>query len=137
MPNRDGSKTAVVEYFGDGDHTFDLVDKEWKLISDLEQKVGNLLPALHRIRGGDFSAMELRHVLRTGLIGGGKSPSEAEALVKTWFDMHPLTECLHIAMAITGAALFGTVEEEPAPAAPDPVAEAVARLEAEAADDPA
>lgn len=111
MPNRDGSRTSVVEFFGDGEHTFDLVDKDWALLIELERAVGPILPFFGRLREGNFKVADLRETIRLALIGGGKSPKDAFRLVGTYFDMNPVGEHLPLAIAITGAAVFGVSDD--------------------------
>lgn len=107
MPNRDGSRTSVKHFFGDGEHDFDIVDAKWSLLIELEKTVGSVLPFFHRMQAGDFRVTELRELIRLALIGGGKTPGEAHRLVGTYFDLSPIAEHLPLAVAITGAALFG------------------------------
>ncbi len=111
MPNNDGSRTAIVEFFGDAEHTFDIVNPGWSLLEELQKKVGSILPFFYRLRAGDFLVGDLRELLRLSLIGGGKSPKDAAALVGTYFDLTPLTDHLPTAIAITGAALFGVSDD--------------------------
>lgn len=111
MPNRDGSKTAITAFFGDAEQTFDIVDDKWALAMELESKVGSILKFFYRLRAGDFLVADLRELIRLSLIGGGKSPSDAARLVGTYFDMHPIAETMPIAIAITGAALYGLDED--------------------------
>lgn len=111
MPNRDGSKTAITDFFGDGEHTFDIVDPKWALLKELQEKVGSVLPFFHRLRAGNFFVDDLRELIRLGLIGGGTSPMDAARLVGAYFDLHPITSTLPIAIAITGAALYGVDDD--------------------------
>ncbi|WP_194273769.1 MULTISPECIES: gene transfer agent family protein [Rhizobium] len=111
MPYLDGKRTAITEFFGDLEYTFDIVDEGWKMLTELERAVGSILPFFNRLRAGNFLVNELREVIRLSLIGGGQSPRDAARLVETYFDMNPVTESLHIAMAVSGAALFGTSED--------------------------
>jgi hypothetical protein len=111
LPNPDNSKTSITEFFGDAEYPFDLVDKGWKLVGELEKTVGSVLPFFHRLRSGDIRANELRETIRLGLIGGGLPPARAFALLDLYFDRSPLTEHLPLAIAVSGAALFGAGEE--------------------------
>ncbi|MBD8650806.1 gene transfer agent family protein [Rhizobium sp. CFBP 13726] len=110
MPHS-ASKTAVVEFFGDGEKTFDLVDDQWRLLIELETTVGSVMSYFGRLRDGKFRVVELRETIRLGLIGGGTSPADAHRLVSAYFDRHPVTETLPIALAVSAAALFGAPDD--------------------------
>lgn len=94
-----------VAFFGDGEKTFALPSA---LIDQLERKTGHGIGATFRhIQSQDYSVREIAEVIRFGLIGGGTSPTAADALVKTYVEDWPLAECVELAHNILFARFFG------------------------------
>lgn len=106
------SKTTskITEFFGDKDHDFNLIDPGWKLLRELEEKVGSVIAAFMRMREGHGRIDEVRETIRLGLIGGGKTPAEAASLVGRYFDRTPIAENLPLAISVLGAGIYGVPE---------------------------
>jgi len=97
-------------FFGDGEKTFALTHP---MILELERKTGHGIGALFdRIRHSQFAFTDLIEVIRLGLIGGGTSAAEADALVKTYAIARPLGESLAIALGILSTLFFGADESD-------------------------
>jgi hypothetical protein len=100
-------------FFGDGEKTFAFPSIE--LIQELERKTGHGIVALFSlIRNNGCSYNDLVEVIRLGLIGGGTTPPEADALVKTYAIARPIGESLAVALGILAALFFGTEEKSEA-----------------------
>lgn len=84
--------TAVTIEWGGEEHIFDL-----KLgnVRALQEKTG-IGPALiaHRLQTGAWNVDDYRETLKQGLIGGGKTPNDAEKLVKQHCDERPAKESI-------------------------------------------
>lgn len=117
-PKRTGKVTA---FFGDGEHTFRLQQPDaanpLALVEELQEKTGvGPYRLFNNISTDDFRVGDIREVIRLGLIGGGKSPSEAYRLVTRYFDREPISEYSTIALDIMVGMLFGhPVTEVPEP----------------------
>lgn len=97
-------------FFGDAERTFRLTPK---LIVELERKTGVGIGALiTRVVGRQFTHADLSETIRLGLIGGGTSPGEAEALVLTYASSRPLAETYPLALAILMALWSGASDDE-------------------------
>lgn len=114
------------EYFGNGEQKFDLVPGNWELLIELERTAEKGVYRLFaELSAGQARVNDIREIVRLGLVGGGKTPKDAEALVKTYFDLSPLAEGMALAISILGAAVYGrepgkpVVTEEPADATSD------------------
>jgi hypothetical protein len=91
--------TAIVLEWGGEEHTFDL---KLGQVRALQEKTG-FGPALlaHRLQSGQWYVDDFRETLKQGLIcGEGKSPNEAEKLVKQFCDERPARESILPATAI-------------------------------------
>lgn len=96
-------------FFGDGDKSFALPPH---LIVELERKTGNGIGTLcQRVPAGEFRHVELLEIIRLALIGGGTSPADADALVKTYAALRPLAEPFALASAILAAVWTGTTSK--------------------------
>lgn len=96
--------------WGDGERVFRLAIGQMR---ELQEKTGcGPLELLNRVQTGRWRIDELRQTLRLGLIGGGTSPTEAELLLRRYFDERPIAENAQAPAIIIGAALFGTEDEE-------------------------
>lgn len=82
--------TAITIEWGGEEHTFDL---KLGQVRALQEKTG-VGPALlaHRLQSGQWNVDDFRETLKQGLIGGGKSPNDAEKLVKQHCDERPAKE---------------------------------------------
>lgn len=100
--------TYYDEYFGDAVYRFNLIPGNWDLLIELERKIEKGLFVLFReLTIGNAKVMEAREVIRLGLIGGGKAPKDAETLVRTYFDLSPLSEGVSLAVSVLGSAIYG------------------------------
>ncbi len=88
------SLTSITLEWGDGDQVFDLPIAQ---VEELEAKTGlGILRIARRIWESEAKTTEVREVLRLGLIGGGKDPIQALALMRFYFDPAPAS---HYAVA--------------------------------------
>lgn len=101
-----GSVTLI---WGDEEHTFDLQPNRW--MRELQTKT-NMGPfeLLKRLRAGTWLIDDVRHVIRIGLLGGGKTDIEANKLMAVQFDNRPIMDNLPVAITILAAGLFGGAE---------------------------
>lgn len=106
------SGSAKVSFaWGDGEHTFRLAIGQ---LRELQEKC-NAGPAeiLARLSGATWRVDDLRETIRLGLIGGGKSPTDAHLLVVRYVDAVPLFDSVAPAQAILMAALVGAPGDQP------------------------
>ncbi len=95
-------------YFGDGEKTFALTSE---MIHELERKTGVGIAALYaRFMRQDFHFTDIIEIIRTGLIGGGTSPAEAQTLIDTYAKPRPVMEVLPLAFDILDARWSGKPE---------------------------
>lgn len=66
---------------------------------------------LHRLSTIDWLVDDIRETIRLGLIGGGKTPSEAYALVVHYVDERPPLESRLVAQAVLMQALVGVPDD--------------------------
>ncbi|MDQ0421104.1 acyl CoA:acetate/3-ketoacid CoA transferase [Peteryoungia aggregata LMG 23059] len=96
-------------YFGDGEKTFALTTE---MVLELERKTGVGIAALYaRFMRQEFHFADMIEIVRTGLIGGGISPTEAQTLVDTYAKPRPVMEVFPLAFDILDARWNGTPEE--------------------------
>ncbi len=77
-------------FFGDRERNFALTPT---LIPELERLSGVGIGRLcQKLVQGDFALLEITETIRLAMIGGGTSPQEAAALVKTYIAASPLGE---------------------------------------------
>lgn len=101
-------------FFGEGEKTFALTTP---MILELERKTGVGIAALYaRFMRQEFHFADMIEIVRTGLIGGGTSPADAQVLVDTYAKPRPVMEVFPLAFDILDARWSGTPE---APATPD------------------
>lgn len=101
-------------FFGDDVKTFALPTEQ---ILELERKTGAGVGAIYaRVMTGQFQFADIMEVIRLGLIGGGTSPQEAQALVDAYARPTPVIESFGLAADILEARWSGTVEPLPATA---------------------
>lgn len=111
-----------VAFFGDGKHTFALPHP---MMIELEHKAGVGIGALcTRVFNRHFTITDLVETIRLALIGGGKTPADAEQLVAAYARSRPLAEIYPLAVAILEVAYLGNSSEpakapEPKPVEPD------------------
>lgn len=127
-----GSTADIELVWGDGRHLFSLRVGQ---IGELQEKCGDLnkIDGTLRLSGpgeiaqrltyGTWRLADVRETIRLGLIGGGKTPTEAYTLVGRYVDQRPLLENVLIAQAIILRALNGPPEEEAAEKKDDQPAE--------------
>ncbi|MBZ9757863.1 gene transfer agent family protein [Mesorhizobium sp. ESP6-5] len=116
-------------FFGDGEKTFDLPAEQ---ILELERKTGTGVGTIYsRTMTGQFQFGDIIEVIRLGLIGGGTSPKEAQALVDAYARPTPIIEAFQLAADILEARWSGKVEA-PAPDAQDELRQAAATGDASA-----
>lgn len=95
-----------VEFFGEGEHSFDLTKVE--IILELERKTGAGIGALcSRVFAGHFSHTDIIETIRLALIGGGTSPERALELVNTYVPARPFVRAQSLAVNILQARFFG------------------------------
>lgn len=100
-------------FFGDGEKAFALPTP---MLEELQRTTGHGIGKLFdRLRGHDFSLQDIAETIRLALIGGGTSPKEAAALVKTYVNERPLAEGFELASIVLGVRFFGnaTVSDKP------------------------
>lgn len=96
-------------FFADTERDFTFT---FDLIAELERKTGVGIGALfNRLFRGDFSLADITDTIRLGLIGGGASPEQAAAIVRTYVENRPLSETYPIAVAILETLWFGKANE--------------------------
>jgi len=107
------NRHAAIELdWADGKHTFRLGLDE---LEELEQKLDTSLFALARRLHPDVPnarTKDIVEILRIGLIGGGKDPATAFALVRRYVDERPIEENRDMAYAVV---LAGLARVHPAP----------------------
>lgn len=102
--------TRIMTAWGGEDRAFQLQigqQRELQRLCDAGPPV-----ILSRLAGASYRLEDVREPIRLGLIGGGMTPVEAEALVRVYVDVRPLMENTLVAQAIVMAVVVG-VEEEP------------------------
>lgn len=105
-------KGEVSTDWGDGTHTFRLT---YPGLIELEEKCGApIADIIERVNGGRYSVTDIRETIRLALIGGGKGPTEALKLVRTYVDerigITGLTEHLMVVRLILLGVAFGFME---------------------------
>lgn len=101
-------------FFGDGVKTFALPTEQ---ILELERKIGAGVGAVYaRVMTAQFQFDDIMEVIRLGLIGGGTSPQEAQALVDAYARPTPVIESFQLAADILEARWSGAVEPIAPPA---------------------
>jgi hypothetical protein len=104
---------TVTLAWGDGDHAFNL--KLQSQIEELEDKCGcGIAEIFNRLREGRWKLADVRESIRIGLIGGGKTPVQALALVKRYIDERPLAESVLAAQMTLMATIVGAPSQPPA-----------------------
>ena len=104
-------------FFGDKERIFALTPE---LINELERETGTGIAAFcNRVFRAQFQFADILETIRLGLIGGGTSPSDAQALVDVYAKPRPIVETLPVAIAVLEVVWFG------APAAADEPAETI------------
>lgn len=91
--------------WGDGEHRFRTGLKEWREIQ--EKCDAGLIEIWDRLMARKWRVDDVREVIRVGLIGGGKTPTEALTLVKRYVEDRPLLESVPVAIAVLMAACAG------------------------------
>lgn len=69
---------------------------------------------LQQMYQGTWRIEHISHVIRLGLIGGGKDPVEALKVVRSYVESRPPLESLQTAIAVLAAGCAGAPEEPPA-----------------------
>lgn len=101
----------VVVTWGDEDRVFDLQPLRW--LRELETKTGvGAFKLLTLLRTGEWKVDHVRHVIRTGLLGGMSEPNDtlANTIMSTQFDNRPIMQNVPLAVTILAAGLFGGSE---------------------------
>jgi len=95
-------------FFGDGEKTFALTTE---MILELERTTGVGIGAVwDRFTRRDYHFGEMMEVIRTGLIGGGMSPVEANELVGIYAKATPIEDICILSFYILDARWNGTPE---------------------------
>lgn len=102
---------AVTLQFGDDEYSFRL---RMAQLMELDEKteVGPQY-MLIEFSAGKARVPWIREIIRLGLIGGGKTPTEAFTIVKRYVDERPIVESTLHAQAILAAAVVGMPEDTP------------------------
>lgn len=99
-----------------GKHVFNLNDKHVRLrmqVIGLPGVFGNTPAAcLRRLQEDAYSTDDLERIIEWGLIGGGMSPREAEALLDAHVRMNPVAPNAMLAAVILGAFFTGEVNAD-------------------------
>lgn len=96
--------TPITSFFGDGEHTFKLDHPRVRTV-ETEAKAGIGL-LLARVQGYAYSLDDLLIVIRHGLIGGGKTPAEAERLVRDYAPVTPIADLVTLTLGILDNVFF-------------------------------
>ena len=108
-------------FFGDGEKTFALPPDQ---IQELQRKIGAGIGVIYtRVMSGQFEFADLMETIRLGLVGGGTSPKDAQALVDAYARPTPIIESFQLAADILEVAWSGKVEA-PAPDSQDDLRQA-------------
>lgn len=100
-------------FFGDGEKTFAFPTLE--LIHELERKTGHGFGALFaRVSRHECGFSDALEIIRLGLIGGGTTPAEADAVVRAYGIARPFAESLAVAAGILAVVMFGAEEKSEA-----------------------
>jgi len=67
---------------------------------------------LNRLFDGSWRDHDLRMPIEQGLVGGGMSQREAQALVEKWIDPEPKSQFIPLAQAVLMAWLTGAEDED-------------------------
>jgi hypothetical protein len=104
----DGATTLI---WADGEHRFRLRIRE---LRELQDKC-DAGPAqiMMRLVQHTWRVDDILQTIRLGLIGGGKSPTDALVLVKRYVEDRPLAENVVVAAEIIAAAISGDPKEDP------------------------
>lgn len=98
-----GFDARVTIPWGDGEHVFRLALAQ---LLELQEKTdAGPVELVARIQAHRWRVQDLRETIRLGLIGGGKTPTEALVLVSRYVDGRPLLESEPVAAEIITAAL--------------------------------
>lgn len=82
------------------------------LIFDLEDKCGaGIAVVFNRLRSDCWKLNDVRETIRLGLIGGGRTPVEAMAIVKRHVDDQPLLPLVLVAHAVLEAVMIGVPDD--------------------------
>ncbi len=93
-------------FFGDRERAFVLTPE---LIMELERKTGTGIAAFcNRVFRAQFHFADILETIRLGLIGGGTTPSDAEALVDAYAKPRPIVETLPLAITVLETVWFGS-----------------------------
>lgn len=96
---------AFRTFFGDAQRDFRLTPD---LITELERRSGRGVGGLCRdLFASNFRHAEILETIRLALIGGGESPEDADALVKTYAAPAPVMTVYPLAVAILEMTMFG------------------------------
>ncbi|MBF2716264.1 gene transfer agent family protein [Agrobacterium vitis] len=97
--------------WADGDYIFRL---GWGELEGLQEACdAGPYVILDRLQTSTWRVGDISHVIRFGLIGGGKTPVEALTLVRKWVEARPPAENLLFAQAILTAGIVGAPDEKP------------------------
>lgn len=104
----DNSGITHRAFFGDGEREFVLTVP---MVVELERKTGIGIGALcQRLFQNKFEQADISETIRLGLIGGGTSPKEADALIAAYATGRPLMEIYPLAVSILEALMFGSAK---------------------------
>lgn len=101
---------SVVIDFAGGQHLFRLAIGEWQKV----EAARNLGPAeiWQRLFNGTWRIEDMREVIRWGLIGGGKTPTQAAEMLRDFVDANaPLLRSLALAQQVATAGWIGADDE--------------------------
>jgi Phage tail tube protein, GTA-gp10 len=93
--------------WANGRDTFNIARLKYLLALEEKCKCG-FAEILLRLENGTWGIQMVRETIRLGLMGGGKSEVEANALVEIWVDLSDkLAHCAQLAHAIIRAKMVG------------------------------
>jgi hypothetical protein len=106
------SDISHTAFFGDGEKVFDLT---FEMIVELERKTGIGFGALYqRAMAGQFYFTDIMETIRLGMIGGGTTPAEAQALVDAYAKPTPIVGLFKLAFDILEMKWSGNIEPDAA-----------------------
>ncbi|MBO0140218.1 gene transfer agent family protein [Agrobacterium sp. Ap1] len=107
--NTTKNHASITEFFGDAEYplclTFALA-AEWEKLR--ERSLNFTFACMVETRAAQL--LDVREVVRLGLIGGGMEPREAHEKVRVYVENRPLVEGMAVALSVMEAFLFGSDE---------------------------
>ena len=105
----DGSARTTLQW-ADGEHSFRLAIGQLRELQD--KCSAGPMEILGRLGTGTWRVDDIRETIRLGLIGGGKTPTDAHILTMRYVDERPLVENVAVAQGILLVALIGNPDDK-------------------------